>query len=568
MDSPSGSSPSSAAIVALRRALERQRAGDAAGAIAHYEAALALDPGQAQAWVELGQIRVRIKDYAGATEALTRGLNLQPADADAQGLLGAVLLQQGRTTEAIGRLQQAVLLKPKSAQMQFNLGMALERQGDLAGAEAAWRAALEADHCYLKAANNLAVHLDRTGRSAEALSLLRVSLKDAQPGMPDLENLLGNLSNLVDRSHALADVISICEKAITLAPADARLRIALGTALKNAFDLAGAEACYRQINATTPKDKADVLGHLASISAARGNFTESETLYQQALAIHPENMGAIDGLALVRQRLCLHVGFGFQGSHMPARQIFMSATVELASRNTPSPRILEIGSYLGASAVTWARALDRFCGAGSLVCVDTWGDSAGAHYLSDMEAGLNSGSVYQMFLSNMKALPPSVTFAHMRGLSGDVMATMQADSFEIVYLDGSHVYEAVKTDLREADRLLKIGGYLCGDDLELQGEDCDLEFARSNLEKDFIFDPRARRHYHPGVMLAIHEAIGWVTAYDGFWIAQKQAGGYRPVSMKDAIGVLPRHWPKYMVDKLRDRFATSRELREVVEPRL
>lgn len=48
------------------------------------------------------------------------------------------------------------------------------------------------------------------------------------------------------------------------------------------------------------------------------------------------------------------------------------ALAEIASRNRKPVRVLEIGSWLGASALTWAYAVDAFAGAGEVVCVDSW----------------------------------------------------------------------------------------------------------------------------------------------------------------------------------------------------
>src|SRR4051794_36395924 len=65
--------------------------------------------------------------------------------------------------------------------------------------------------------------------------------------------------------------------------------------------------------------------------------------------------------------------YGIQ-SH-PLRYVFMQATVHLLaeqSRGAPL-RLLEIGSWVGASALTWLYGLDQYAGGkGMLVCCDSW----------------------------------------------------------------------------------------------------------------------------------------------------------------------------------------------------
>ncbi len=548
--------------------MERHRAGDAQGALPHYEATVAADPSHFPGWLGLGLVRRQTGDDTGALEAFERAVQLKPGNAEALSYLGIALLIQKRLPEAIAALRTAAGLDPRMADAQFNLGLALELTGDLPAAEAAWRAALQIDPAHLKACNNLAVLLDRAKRVPEAFAALQGALAHAQPGMPDVPRLLHNLGHLIDRTGMRGRPLEMCERAVMLLPRDAGWQRRLGTVLKSFGAYQRAEECYRIALALGPDYKANILANMGDMSAARLDFATAEKHYREALAAEPGHTGAIDGLELVKQRINLQAGPGLQGVHSPGRQIFMSATVDLARRLNPQPRILEIGTYLGASAVTWARALDRLCDGGTLMCVDTWGDADEAHYEGGMEESLLTGSAYQAFLSNVKALPQSVTVEHIRGRSSDAFRSLPAASYDIVYIDGSHMYAEVLADLRDSDRVLKEGGFVCGDDLELQSQDCDMDFARANIAQDFVVDPRARRAFHPGVTLAVAEVYGRVSAYDGFWIMQKHEGGYRPVEMKDATGVLPRHWPAAEIDLLRKRFSTAGELRALVEPRL
>src|SRR5262245_22493931 len=72
-------------------------------------------------------------------------------------------------------------------------------------------------------------------------------------------------------------------------------------------------------------------------------------------------------------------------------------------------KILEIGSWVGASAVTWATELTAYRqGRGLVHCVDPWmayfdeNVDKGDHY-SKMNEVANSGLAYNTFLRNIKA---------------------------------------------------------------------------------------------------------------------------------------------------------------------
>jgi len=239
---------------------------------------------------------------------------------------------------------------------------------------------------------------------------------------------------------------------------------------------------------------------------------------------------------------------GVQGD--PMRHIMMAATVGLAAPADRPIRILEIGSWTGFSALTWAQAIDRFVPhKGTLLCVDPWSaylsdtDVRRADVYRNMDALGRSGLAYELFRHNIRFAPAGVRIDHARGLSHDVLPYLRKDHFDIVYIDGSHYYEDVLKDIRLAEELLAEGGILCGDDLELQMAECDRAFAESCKAIDYTLDPATRRGFHPGVTLAVDEAFGPVSALRGYWYMRKTAGGYQPVSLEGAPMFVPDHFP-------------------------
>ena len=104
----------------------------------------------------------------------------------------------------------------------------------------------------------------------------------------------------------------------------------------------------------------------------------------------------------------------------------------------------------------------------------------------------------------------------IRADSAAFMPMLKDGLFDLIYVDGTHYYEGVKRDIQQALRLIRPGGIIVGDDLELQPTIELIEIARANLEKDLVL-LEGGRAFHPGVMLAVHELLGAVHSDEGTW---------------------------------------------------
>jgi len=235
----------------------------------------------------------------------------------------------------------------------------------------------------------------------------------------------------------------------------------------------------------------------------------------------------------------------------------MAGTVALASELTRPIKILEIGSWIGTSALTWATAIDEFIREkGALICVDPWlpyvsrndiESELGETVYTPMNDVADLGLAYECFLHNIEYAPSGVQIDHFRGTSNRVLPYLQEKSFDIVYIDGAHYYENVLFDIKEADRLLRDGGIVCGDDLEQQYHEVEAEHANALMATDFTNDPKTGHGYHPGVTVAVHEVFGEVSAYYGYWLMKKTSNGYEQMTMHSKTT-----FPCYMPQEERD----------------
>lgn len=231
------------------------------------------------------------------------------------------------------------------------------------------------------------------------------------------------------------------------------------------------------------------------------------------------------------------------------RHLWLTAVVSLFAKRGAGIRILEVGSWMGNSVLTWGAAIDRFIqGESEILCVDTWApylaaddvNFDGAYKVMDKAA--SSELAYSVFRHNASCVSKKTRVDHLRGASRHVLPMLRDRAFDIVYVDGSHYYADVVADLTEGRRLVAEGGLLCGDDLELQMAEVDEGHLRTNLDRDSVVDPQARAPYHPGVTLAVAEVMGPVSSYTGFWAMRREGDAFVPVDLAGASPFLPGHF--------------------------
>jgi Tfp pilus assembly protein PilF len=168
-----GTSPAMEAWEAGRKAYETSKYAEAAQ---HLGRAVAADPSQAGAWVDLGSARWRRGDRDGAIQAWRRATEEDPSRARAWHNLSTAFLSAGRFDEAAKAATRAVALDPSRAKAWNNLAVARERMGDAKGAETAVRRALEADPDLVVAWGNLGFSLLRKGEPTQAEAAFRKAI--------------------------------------------------------------------------------------------------------------------------------------------------------------------------------------------------------------------------------------------------------------------------------------------------------------------------------------------------------------------------------------------------------
>jgi len=185
--------------------------------------------------------------------------------------------------------------------------------------------------------------------------------------------------------------------------------------------------------------------------------------------------------------------------------------------------LLEVGSYEGGSALAFSSFIAEHCEhGGQIVCVDTWApylpqeDIDSNDTCARMQDALASGDVFKRFCDNIKFANKKAPIGFHMGTLPNIAPFIGPDEqFDMIYIDGSHAYQDVRNDIRVAKPLLKIGGIMCGDDLERQFPDTEPEVTHRYKHREFV------NEYHPGVTLAVWKAFGKVWCEEAVWAVRK-----------------------------------------------
>ncbi len=218
--------------------------------------------------------------------------------------------------------------------------------------------------------------------------------------------------------------------------------------------------------------------------------------------------------------------------------------------------LLEVGSWAGGSAIAWTHALLRWAGNfnHSVTCVDPWTpyfdssvkpESDNFYCGSrEMEDALKNNSIYELFCHNVRAAQAERYITPLREPSARALPKLAEERFDLIFVDGKHDYLSVIEDVKLARKSLKLGGILCGDDLDAQMHEVNQEFCRKMSSRDFVQNPENGVWFHPGVTHAVHDLFGQVAARNSIWGVQKTVSGWQNIEIPDSsdIAVPTAEW--------------------------
>jgi hypothetical protein len=141
--------------------------------------------------------------------------------------------------------------------------------------------------------------------------------------------------------------------------------------------------------------------------------------------------------------------------------------------------ILEVGSWLGRSAITWFYHSESYDLGANIYCLDTWLGST-EHWLGVFKNGewsknhlnldiKNEPHIFEQFIANVDKYQASKSIFPIRATSKTGLAYLKDEeiSFDLIYVDGAHDFVSVFQDLIGSAALLRKGGFIACDDFQL-----------------------------------------------------------------------------------------------------
>jgi tetratricopeptide (TPR) repeat protein len=227
--------------------------GDLQAAVAEYRTLVAAEPGNAEAFYNLGTALKQQDDFAGAEQALLEAVRLEPDLPEAHFTLGVVFWQTRRPEEAAAQFRAALAQKPAYAEAHYMLGTVLRQMGQHEQAMAEFRATLAADPESAEAWLSIGQLLQRehdTSGSAQAFAeadRLRKKKADAQAATFAVSTGMQKLA-----AGDVAAAITSLRDAVRLAPDNAQAHFQLARALERTGNAAEAREQYDEARRLAP----------------------------------------------------------------------------------------------------------------------------------------------------------------------------------------------------------------------------------------------------------------------------------------------------------------------------
>ena len=136
---------------------------------------------------------------------------------------------------------------------------------------------------------------------------------------------------------------------------------------------------------------------------------------------------------------------------------------------------------------------------------------------------MESDEAINLFKANIRQAGIQEMIEIHRAKSDDALIKLAGRKFDLLFIDGDHSYQQVKADIENASVLVRDGGILCGDDLEVLFTECNQAMALkwAEMGAEYVFEPATGIWFHPGVTVAVAGAFDKVSRYGVAWAVKK-----------------------------------------------
>ncbi len=273
--------PASPEVLRGERLFSEGKVGEAKRA---FEQALADDPTDPRAWLDLGLVHEAKGDFGSAEAAYRRATELDQNFAEAYNNLGVLLRETGKLAEATTALERSVALDPDLTAARFNLALCYEELGKMADAEREYLATIEDLPNDPVPRINLAMMLIDLRRFDDAAAQLRL-VRPMVRGDVLLSIAVGEGFR---RAGLPDDAVSVLRPALEQAPEPPPTELLgeLSLAYYASGDLGSAEATMRRAVAQDELDPGLQYAY-GSILAKQGQVGKARVHLRRAVSLDP-----------------------------------------------------------------------------------------------------------------------------------------------------------------------------------------------------------------------------------------------------------------------------------------
>lgn len=182
-----------------------------------------------------------------------------------------------------------------------------------------------------------------------------------------------------------------------------------------------------------------------------------------------------------------------------------------------------------------------------MFCVDIWYKNKNPNLLFFNTEIAVPRINFDVFRYNVDVLGFNDAIIPVVGRSDVALGVFAPNSFDMIFIDGDHRYDAVVNDIKKSAFLLKDGGFLCGDDLNMRYSECDQSAIEKYLHmQEAYIDDKTNLPIWGGVTKAVHDELSPnVSGFCGIWVTQKVSRKFIPVNLKASRFFIPEFLPDF-----------------------
>lgn len=322
----------------LLAAAETMRSnGDLESALKIYDEVVEINPGNAAAWCERGNLLSDLGRSEAGIVSYNRAIEADPTFVDAFDFRGIALAQSGRMPEALDSLDRALELAPENrnalsnranvlkalkrfddalavqdrliatmpefAPAYNNRGNTLLELGRLDEAVASFDRAIELEPTLSQAHLNRAHALVKLIRRDDAIESLRRAI-ECDPYQPAV---LLNLGDLLGTSGRTVEAVEFLESAVSLDPGNIEACLRLGDVLLGTNRPGHAVACYQRVIGLD-QNSAEAHSHLGTAFHRLNMKHEALGCFNRSLELNPNDPPTLQNCGMLQLEIGDHPG--------------------------------------------------------------------------------------------------------------------------------------------------------------------------------------------------------------------------------------------------------------------